>query len=155
MTVNISTPVTGSAQTGLTSPTYTLVADVAPSSAGKQLAVTALGGTQAGVDVHSVAKPFTITVSRPQVLKGLGTPNPVTGVVANIGRNTYTVITRKGVIPLAGQAATTMIIRTQIEVPVGADLADPANIRAALALHIGAMTQVSAGLGDTAVTGLL
>lgn len=155
MTVNVSTPVTGSAQTGLTSPTYTLVSDVAPNSAGKQYAVTALGGTQTGVDIHSVAKPFTVTVSRPQVLKSLGNANPVTGVVSNVGRNNYQVLTRKGVLALAGQAAIPMIIRTTIEVPAGADLADPANVRAALSLHAGVINQVSAGLGDTAVTGLL
>lgn len=155
MTVTVTSPVTGSAQTGLTTPTYTIVSDVAPNNAGKQYAVTALGGTQTGVDIHSVAKPFTVTVSRPQVLKSLGTPNPVTGVVSNIGRNSYQVLTRKGVIPLAGQPAIPMILRTTIEVPAGADLADPANVRAALSAHIGTLSQVSAGLGDTSVTGLL
>lgn len=155
MTVNVSSPVTGTAQTGLTSPTYTLTSDVAPNNAGKQYAITSLGGTQSGVDIHSVAKPFTITVSRPLALKSLGTPHPVTGIVSNVGRNSYQVLTRKGVVPLAGQAAIPMIIRTTIEVPAGADLADAANVRAALSLHLGSLSQVSAGLGDTAVTGLL
>lgn len=150
-----STPVTGAAQTGLTSPTYTLTADAAPDSNGKQHAITALGGTQTGVQAHSVAQPFTVTFVRPKTLKVLGTPNPVTGVINTVPRNTYQVLTRKGVLPLSGQPFATMLIRTSIEVPAGSDLADIANIRAALSLHIGALSQQSAGIGDTAQTGIV
>lgn len=52
MTISLTTPVTGAAQTGLTSPTYTHVVDTPPNAYTKQYAVTALGGTQTGVDVH-------------------------------------------------------------------------------------------------------
>lgn len=38
-----SSPVTGAAVTGLTSPTYSLTTDVAPSLNGKQYAITAVG----------------------------------------------------------------------------------------------------------------
>lgn len=155
MTITVTSPVTGTAQTGLTSPTYTLTADVAPSSNGKQNAVTALGGTQTGVTTHSVASPFTISAFRPANLKGLGTPNPSTGIIANVQNNTYKVITRKGVTPLAGQPIRTMIITSTIEVPAGSDLADAANVRAALSAHIGALSQQSAGIGDTAVSGII
>ena len=73
---NPTSPVTGAAQTGLTTPTYTFVADVAPDANGKQVAVTALGGTQVGVTPHSVASPFTGTFVRPKSFKALGQPNP-------------------------------------------------------------------------------
>lgn len=155
MTITVTSPVTGSAQTGLTSPTYTLTADIAPDSNGKQNAVTALGGTQAGVNTHSVASPFTVTAVRPKILKGLGQANPVTGVIKNVPRNTYKLITRKGVIPLAGQSSVTMLVTTTVEVPAGADLADAPNVRAALSAHIGALSQQSAGIGDTAVSGII
>lgn len=154
MTYGVTSPVTGAAQTGLTSPTYTLTSDVAPDINGKQHAVTALGGTQSGVDVSSVSRPFSLTFVRPKQLKQLGTPNPVTGVISNVPRNTYKLITRKGVLPLAGQASQNMIITTTIEVVAGSDVADAANVRAALSLHIGALTQQSAGIGDTAVSGI-
>lgn len=156
MTVAITSPITGAAQTGLTSPTYTHVADTAPNSAGKQYAITALGGTQTGVDVHSVAKPFTITVERPLVLKSLPPVNPVTGLLSgNLARNVYVVRTRKGMLPLAGQAPVVAITETRISVPVGADLAEPANVRAMLSAHIGALSQISPGMGDTCVNGVL
>jgi len=155
MTFSLTSPVTGSSQTGLTTPTYTLTTDTAPDNNGKQFAVTALGGTQTGVTAHSVAAPFTVTAVRPKTLKSLGQPNPVTGVVKVVPRNTYKVITRKGVLPLAGQPYATMLITTTIEVPAGADLADAPNIRAALSAHIGSINQQSAGIGDTAVSAIL
>lgn len=150
-----SSPLTGGAQTGLTSPTYTLSADLAPSSNGEQYAVTALGGTQTGVVAHSVSRPFTLTMFRPATFKGLGVPNPVTGVVANVPRNVYKLITRKGVIPLDGQNPVVMLVTTEISVPAGADLADAANVRAALSAHIGCLSDQSAGIGDTCIDGIL
>jgi hypothetical protein len=156
MTVSLTSPITGSAQTGLTSPTYTHVADQAPDNGnGKQWAVTALGGTQTNVVAHSVAAPFTVSVIRPKVLKTLGVPNPVTGVVKSVARNDYKIITRKGVLPLAGQSYQVMTVTTTISVPAGADLTDTSNIRAGLSCHFGALAQASAGIGDTATSGLL
>jgi len=149
-----TSPVTGAAQTGFTSPTYTITADTAPDSNGKQHAVTAIGGTQTGVDVSSVSRPFTATFVKPKTLKVLGSANPVTGLISNVPRNTYKLITRKGVTPLTGQPSQTMLITTIIEVPTGSDTADAANVRAALSLHLGLLSQQSAGIGDTGVSGI-
>jgi len=156
MSFTLTSPVTGGAQTGLTSPTYTIAADTAPTSAGKQYAVTALGGTQAGVDTSSTpSKPFTITLSRPTSLRALSAVDPVTGVLRSVPRNVYTIRVRKGVLPLAGQAAVPMQIVTSIEVPAGADSADAANVRAALSLMIGSLNQISASIGDSVITGVI
>jgi hypothetical protein len=154
MTYGVTSPVTGAAQTGFTSPTYTLTSDVAPDINGKQHAVSAVGGTQSGVDANTVSRPFSLTFIRPKQLRQLGNPNPVTGVISNVPRNMYKLITRKGVLPLAGQPSQTMIITTVIEVVAGSDTADASNVRAALSLHIGALSQQSAGIGDTSVTGI-
>jgi hypothetical protein len=155
MSFNPSSPVTGAAQTGFTTPTYTLVADQNPAPNGKQWAVTAIGGTQANVDVHSVSKPFTLSVFKPSQLKTLPAANPVTGVIKSIPKNTYKVITRKGALPSGNQSPQTVLITTIMEIPAGCDTYEPEEIRAALALHIGAISAQSAGLGDTSVSGLL
>lgn len=156
MSFTLSSPVTGGAQTGFTSPTYTLAADTAPTSAGKQYAVSAISGTQTGVDTSSSpSRPFTITLSRPQVMRSLGAVDPVTGVLRSVPRNTYTIRVRKGVTPLAGQTAVPMQATVTLDVPAGADLADPANVRACLSLLIGSLTQISASIGDTTVTGVI
>lgn len=149
-----TSPITGLAQTGLTSPTYTIVSDTAPSANGKQFAVTALGGTQTGVLAHSVSSPFTLTMFRPLVLKTLSAPG-MNGQYRTIPRNSYQFLTRKGVVPAANQPAEVMTIRTYIEVPAGADTYDAASIRAALSAHFGAISQQSAGIGDTTVSGVL
>lgn len=155
MAFSPSSPVTGGAQSGLTSPTYTLTADTPPAPNGKQFAVTALGGTQTGVDSHSVARPFTLTMFKPLVARALGVINSVTGRLSNVPINTYTVITRKGVTPLAGQPSVNLVIETQIRCPAGADIADSANVKAAMSLHLGAVWQQSSGIGDTTITGIL
>lgn len=155
MSISVTSPVTGSAQTGFTSPTYTVATDVAPDINGKQYAVTALGGTQTGVRTHAVSDPFTVTVFRPRSPKALGSPNPVTGRYGAVPKNTYSVIVRKGVNYAANQAPEVLICRMALDVPAGSDAYDSANIRAAVSLAVGTLTQQSAGLGDLLVNGVL
>lgn len=150
-----SSPVAGSAQTGFTSPTYTLTADIAPSPNGKQYAVTAVGGTQAGVVAHSVSKPFTITMFKPAQLRTLPQANPVTGVIKNIPFNVYKIITRKGAEPSANQTALVCRVTTTIEVLAGVDTYEPEEVLAMLSCHVGVLNEQSAGIGNTVVTGIL
>nr|WEU70902.1 MAG: hypothetical protein 2 [Hangzhou atkins-like virus 1] len=154
MSFNLSSPVTGGAQTGFTSPTYTLTADSAPNGFGRQWAVTALGGTQAGVDVHSVSKPFTITSFRPAQLRALPVPNNVTGVIKNIPYNTWKLLVRKGALPAANNNPVINRIIVQSEVYAGTDTYESANVRAMVSLAVGALSQQSAGIGDMYVTGI-
>lgn len=150
-----STPATGAAVTGLTSPTYTLTTDVAPSINGKQYAVTAVGGTQTNVDVHTVSKPFTLTFFRPQNLRVLPSANPVTGIVKNVPMNTYKFITRKGVLPAASQNAMVARITTIIEVPAGSDTYEPEDLKAMLSAHFGVGWAQASGIADTVLTGII
>ncbi len=156
MSLTLTSPVTGGAQTGFTSPTYTLATDTAPTNTGKQYAVSALGGTQTGVDASSTpSRPFTITLSRPSVLRQLPGVNAVTGLLPNVPRNVYKIIARKGVTVLTGQASQVALATVEISVPAGSDSVDAANVRAMLSLLIGAMNSISASIGDTAVTGVI
>lgn len=156
MSITITSPVTGAAQTGLTSPTFTVTPDVAPpGNPGEQVAVTALGGTQTGVTTHSVSSPFTHNFTRPASPRVLGNPNPVTGIVSQVPMNSYKLITRKGVTPLAGQPIKVMQVTTIIDCPAGSDLADSSNVRAAISAHFGLISQQSAGFGDLVINGIL
>lgn len=150
-----TSPITGAAVSGLTSPTYTIVVDVAPSINGKQYAVTALGGTQTGVDVNTVSKPFTISFFRPVTLKTLPSVNPVTGVIKNIPMNQYKLITRKGVMPAANQMLMTSRITTIIEVPAGSDTYEPEELRAMISAHFGTGYAQASGIADTVISGVL
>lgn len=150
-----TSPVTGATVSGLTSPTYTFVTDVAPSINGKQFAVTALGGTQTGVDVNSVSKPFTFTFFRPSSLKVLPAPNPTTGVIKSIPVNTYKFITRKGAVPAVNQSTQVARITTVIDVPAGTDTYEPEELRALISSHVGTLSQQASGIADTIITGVL
>lgn len=150
-----SSPVTGAVVTGLTSPTYTIVTDVAPNINGKQYAVSALGGTQTNVDVNSVSKPFTISFFRPAILRTLPQANPVTGIVKNVPINTYKLITRKGAAPSVNQVALTARITTIIEVPAGTDTYEPEDIRAMLSAHFGVGWDQASGIASTVLTGVI
>lgn len=155
MTFGPVTPITGAAVAGLTSPTYTIAQDVAPSINGKQWAVTALGGTQTNVDVNTVSKPFSISFFRPPVLRTLPQANPVTGVIKSVPMNTYKLITRKGVQPSVNQTAMTARITTVIEVPAGSDTYEPEDLRAMVSAHFGTGWNQASGIADSIVSGVI
>lgn len=154
MAWNITSPVTGAAVIGLINPTYTLAVDSAPNQWAKQHAVTALGGTQTGVDVHSVSKPFTIAFFRPQTPKGLPQANPVTGVIKAVPRNVYKVVVRKGALPAANQVPQQILITCSVDVPAGVDTYEPEDLKAACSLAFGAIWQQASGIADTTVSGI-
>lgn len=146
MSIALTSPITGLAQTGLTSPTYTHVADTPPDVNAKQYAVTALGGTQVGVEVHAVDNPFTITAKRPRVLK--------TASNGASARNNYELLIRKGVVVDTAGTRKVAITRIIYEIPVGAESHDPESIRAMASAAGGAVSQASSGIGDTLVNGV-
>lgn len=150
-----SSPVTGAAVAGLTSPTYTLTTDVAPNINGKQYAVTALGGTQTNVETNTVSKPFSISFFRPAVLRTLPQANPVTGVIKNVPMNTYKLITRKGAQPAANQNPIPARITTVIEIPAGTDTYEPEDLRAMISSHFGVGWAQASGIADTVVSGVM
>jgi len=156
MAVSLNTPVTGGAQTGLTSPTYTVAVDNPPDTNAKQWTVTSLGGTQTGVTVHSASSPFSVSFWRPKVMSLVPYRNPSTGqAVSSVKKNAYKVITLKGVTPYVNAPIEVAMGRIELMIPAGADTYDPANVRAMISLLIGSLSQISAGLGDTTVTGSL
>jgi len=152
MTWSPSSPITGAAQTSLTSPTYSLTADTAPSQNGRQYAITALGGTQTGVLTTGASTPFTLSFFKPAVLKTRQLDS--TGKAVTMPMNVYKQITRKSVICDAAGSTRVMLVTTSIEVPAGAELVNSSDVRAALSCHFGALANTSAGIGDTVITGV-
>lgn len=154
MAISLST-ITGATVTGLTSPTYTVTADAALNAYSKQWAITAIGGTQTGVDTgSSVARPWTIAFARPQNAKQLNAIDS-NGVLRAVPMNEYLTVSRKGVTPLAGQPSKAAVFRGSWSIPAGSDTADLPNLRAFVSSTIGALNQQSNGLFDTFVNGVL
>jgi hypothetical protein len=154
MTWSPDSSTTGGTQTGFTTPTFTLVDDLAPVVNAKQKTVSALGGTQGTATANTLSKPFTATFYKPAAIKQLPAPNPVTGARGAIPNNQYKLIIRKGGNAEAG-VPVTLIIRLTIDVPSGMETYNPDEVRAAMSFLVGVLNEESADLGDTVVTGVL
>lgn len=150
-----TTALPGTAQTGFTSPVYNLAADVSPFPNAKQWYVSTIGGTQSGVLAHTVASPFTISVFKPIVAKVMRALNAMGIATGKVPKNVYKVITRKGVLPLAGQPYEVMVITTTFEVPAGADIADQNNVRAGCSAHFGVLLDQSANMGNNVLQNVI
>jgi hypothetical protein len=139
------------------SPTqFTLAEDSAPDVNGRQKAVSAKAGT--GLDnvrVNTISDPFTVTFSKPRNPRSLGNANPISGKYGAVPKNTYTLLIRKGVNVASTMGAQLMTVRCSIDVPAGADAYDAVNVRAALSLLVGILTEESADMGDSVVSGIL
>lgn len=156
MSINFPATITGAAITGFTSPTYTTTADTSPPDVNcKQVAILALGGTQAGVVTHSVSSPFTLAYWKPKLFSLLGRPNPITGNIDNVPSNKHKFIIRKGVTPASGQPSKPCIIRIEMDIPAGSETYDRPNINAALSAAFGAAYAMASGIADTTSNGIM
>lgn len=155
MAINVTSPVTGAAQSGLTTPGYVITADSnVPKIGAKQYVVVSLTGTQTGVNSHTASLPFTLSVEGPSSYAQAPVTGPY-GLTKPVGTNRYVIRTRKGGAVTSINDRRIALIETVILVPAGMDLYGSAELRAALSLHIGALNQQSPGIGDTGVTGTL
>lgn len=156
MSFTLSSPVTGAPIVGyLTTPTYTLALDsIAGAGLSKQYVVTGLGGTQTDVSTHSASSPFAISLTRPSKFKGLA-PLQANGQLSGVPRNVWKLICAKGATPLAGQSPVNCLIRTEISVPAGVDMADPNEIAAALSLYAGVLYAYAKDITDSLRYGIL
>jgi hypothetical protein len=151
MSLALSSPVTGGAQTGLTSPTYTIVQDGTTPN-GYIYTVTALGGTQGGVGVASASKPFKIILERPSFFRKMPVVG-LSGIVSGSGKNVWRIRVLKGVNTTSTGPAEIAEFDLMVRMPAGADVNDTQNARAGLSLAIGALNQISASFGDSLITG--
>jgi hypothetical protein len=154
MTWSPDSSTTGGAQTGFTSPTYTLVDDTAPVVNAKQKTVSALGGTQGSATANSASSPFTSTFYKPAAIKQLPAANPISGARGSIPNNQYKWIVRKGGYAAAG-VPVMAIARLTIDIPAGMDSYNADEVRALASYIVGQLSEESADLGDTLVTGVL
>lgn len=155
MTWSPDSSITGGAQTGLTTPTYTLASDLAPDANSRQYVVTALGGTQTNVRASSAGDPFTATIRKDKVYKTLPARNPVNGAYGQVPMNKTELLCRKGVYIDADQTIRTANIRVIAELPAGSETNDAVNIRALCSFAIGLLSEESADYGDSLVTGVI
>lgn len=153
MAITLPTSITGGAQTGFTSPTYTAIAGSYPGYNGRQNYVSALGGTQASVRVHAATDPFTFAYAVPTSIRSL--PQAVNGVYGAIPSNVHILNVRKGVQVAASAPIQVAMADLKIRLPAGCESNDPANVRALISALVGLINNLSASIGDTLVSGQL
>jgi hypothetical protein len=149
-----TSPVTGAAVSGLTSPTYTLTADTAPSANGKQYAVTTLGGTQTGARTHSISSPFTMTFFKDPAPKQLPALN-ANGQLGSVPMVKHRLVLRQGQLPLAAQAYKTAVCRVEWDQPAGADVADVVQQKAFVSILGGTLYANANEIYNTLSTGVM
>lgn len=153
--MEITSPITGAAVTGLTSPTYTLTSDQVADPNVRNYIVSALGGTQTGVDTHSMAKPFTVASIRPKTFKVVPatvTAAEVFGFLANQPSNKNSLLARKGVVVNGAGGVALARARLDYEIPVGATSADLVSVKAMLSALIGAaVAEVDGMIADASL----
>lgn len=156
MALTVTSPLVGATTSYLTNPTYTLVEDRAPDPQNsKQFAVSALGGTQTGVSISTLNDPFTVTIVRPKSFKTLVVPSNG-APYQNVPKNTWKVITRKGLV-FYGSSVTLkspITLTTEIPIPAGAETNDKVEIAAALSAHIGVLQQQLDNIVAAAASGV-
>lgn len=154
MTWSPDSSTTGGAQTGFTSPIFTLVDDTAPTVNGKQKAVSAIGGSGFTASANSISKPFTATFYKPVSPRSIPAINPLSGARGSIPNNQYKLVVRKGGLA-AADVPVTAVARLTIDIPAGMDSYNPDEVRAMISFLVGVLSEESADLGDTVVTGVL
>lgn len=150
-----TSPINGSAVTGLTTPAYTLIEDTPPNPQSRQWACSGFTGTQPGVDSGSSAsRPWTLTVTRPANVRQLNAVDS-NNVLRSVAMNKYVVRLRKGLTVLAGQPSKVASIVEEINIPAGADIADVANIKAMVSMWAGAHVQAANNLVSLVTTAVI
>lgn len=153
MSLNPTSPLTGVAITGLTNPTYSIADDVTENGYAKQWYVTALGGTQTGVNIHSISDPFTLRTQRPANLAAVKL-NSAGLVLGTVPKNTFKSVVRKGVLVAVGSARREVAtLRLLEDIPAGCEVADPLAVAAMYSFFGAFMTGKANDLYARAKTG--
>lgn len=152
--MDISSPVTGAAMDLFTSPTYTLATDQPADTNQKAWYVSAVGGTQPGVDQHSAGNPFQVILTRPKNIK---LPNAqvlaTQGQLGSAPVNEYKLTVRKGTdINIVG-GTSRVLCELRFVIPSNSPEVAPHDIQAALSLLCGIITQDPTDFWDVASTG--
>lgn len=123
-----------------TSTALNLQSDIAPSLNARQFAITSITNPPLDCRTTHNGDPFTVTGVKPANyrFKVYGKD----GVLKAVPKNTYKLITRKGVKVESGPEPKTevAVITTTIDVPSGSEVSDPNNLVMAIASHIGALS---------------
>lgn len=138
----------------LTSPTFTLSLAQTLNQLEKAYIVSALGGTQAGVEAHTGSNPFMLKASVPAVFRGQGLTQNGVGSVTQ-GFNVFKTMFLKGLVIDAAGNRRVAQVRTEYLMPPGWELYDPESGASLLSFSGAAVRDLAAGWFETLRQGTL
>jgi hypothetical protein len=131
MSIILTGPTTAATSSQLTAATYTFGDDLALDGRSRVAVVTALGGTQVGVTVHTVDAPKQIVFKKPaQFLQPSGF-NVTSGRYSKVPKNVHRVIGKFSAQVAAGQTEI-IPMELSIGIPAGAMAFDRKNVEASI-----------------------
>lgn len=135
MTIALTGPTAAITAGGLTAATYTFVADMATDLRSKAFVVSAAGGTQVGVNTHTVDAPKQFIVKKPAQFLQPSAYNVTTGRYGKVPKNVTRVIGRGSANVAAGQSEL-IPMTLDIGIPAGAFSYDRPNVEASVLMFI-------------------
>lgn len=138
MTISLTGPTAAITAGGLTAATYTFTADMASDLRSKVYVVTAVGGTQSGVNTHTVDSPKQFIVKKPATFLQPSSYNVTTGRYGKVPKNVTRVIGRGSANVATGQVEL-IPMTLDIGIPAGAFTFDRPNVEASVLMFLAAL----------------
>lgn len=138
MSINLVGPTAAITTNNVIAGTYTFAEDMANDNRTRVYVVSAIGGTQTGVNLHTVDAPKQVMFKRPAQFLQPSAFNTVSGRYGRVPKNVTRVIGRGSCNVAAGQVEIIQM-STDIGIPAGGVTFDRANVEASVAMYIAAL----------------
>lgn len=135
MSLLLTGPTTAITTATLTAATYTFVPDLSSDNRSRVAVVSAAGGTQPGVSVHTADAPKQMIFKKPAAFLQPSAYNTVSGRYGKVPKNVTRVIFR-GSAKVAASQWESIPIALDIPIPAGAGSFDRANVDASVLAFI-------------------
>lgn len=146
--------ITGIPMTGFTSPTYTTAVTTAPGLNSRSVIVTAVNGTQSGVNAHTVQRPFRLTWTVPSVVRQLSNAiASLTGFISGPPANKYTLLVQKGGKMNYVEGSGIGTCKIEFSIPAGLEQYGPEEIRGLVCIAGGALTEGADAIANNLISG--
>lgn len=135
MSILLTGPTTASTTPVITGGTYTFVPDLPADNRSRVAVISAVGGTQTGVSIHTAEAPKQFITKRPASIAQPSGFNTTTGRYSKVPKNVTRVIFR-GSAKVSANQWEVIPITLDLPIPAGAESFDRANVDASVLAFI-------------------
>jgi len=135
MSISLAGPTTATTTAALTAATYSFVSDMANDNRSKVFVMSAKGGTQTGVNIHTVDSPKYVVFKRPAQFQQASGYNTVSGKYSRVPKNVTRVV-GKGSCNVTASQIESIPMELSIGVPAGGPTFDRVNVEASILMFL-------------------